>query len=118
MSNEPMSNEPMSDEPMSDERLAEIRQRWQWRKKAKVTTVYGQSELFHKWVDHVADDETDLLAEVERLRHAIRSELNWRELAVNQIAEQQAEIAALIEDKRQLAVGFEAVNTQLRLKSS
>ena len=46
----------------------------------------------------------EALAEVERLRAVI--------------AEQQAEIVALVEDKRQLVVGFEAVNAQLRLKSS
>ena len=78
----------MSNEPMTGERLAVSR---------GVLSVAKMDATTHGLV-------WELLAEVERQRIVI--------------AEQQTEIAALIEDIRQLAVGFEAVNTQLRLKSS
>ena len=53
---------------LTDEQLYEIRDRWILRHKARVVNVYGQAELFRKWLDVVGDDETALLDEIDRLR--------------------------------------------------
>jgi hypothetical protein len=54
--------------PLNADELAAIRDRWQLRNKGRVVTVYGQAELFRQWVEHVAEDETRLLATVDAYR--------------------------------------------------
>lgn len=73
--------------PLSEARLAEIRERWLLRHKARVQAVYGQAELYRQWLDNVGDDETTLLDEVDRLRAALAAAEAREEALVEALVE-------------------------------
>ena len=87
----------MADELMNDKQLEVVRQEIAIPFQAHPAGPVAQLAQHNAWtsLNYLVKHYQELRAEVERLRHAIRSELNWRELAVNQIAEQQVEIAAM-----------------------